>query len=190
MSDPDPLERCRRGDQRAWSALIERHAGLVYAIARAHRLGDADADDLAQHCFAALAASIHHIADERAIPAWLRTTATRECWRIVRAARRRTRTARAAADTSPDHNPAPPPEHLLDTLEQHAQLRIALDQLGDRCRQLLLALARSTAGSAYDRIADELGIPRGSIGPTRRRCLERLAQHMAEKPDQTTQSAP
>lgn len=169
-SDTSLIQRCARGDERAWRSLVSRYAGLVYAIAREHGLPEDVCDDAAQTVFAALAQAIGSLSDDRVIASWLRTATARECWRLVRI---RKRTMHAADPEA--HAAVPPDPQRLADLEAHQRLRDALDELGGRCRDLLMLLFFGPADSAYDRAERELSIPRGSIGPTRRRCLAKLA---------------
>ena len=52
-------------------------------------------------------------------------------------------------------------------------LRQAVEQLPERCRQLITLLFYSGNDLGYDEIARRLEIPRDSMGPTRARCLPR-----------------
>lgn len=171
-ADRSLLERCAAGDQSAWRHIVKTYAGVVYAIARAHGLSGEACDDVAQACFAALATHVGRIADDRAIAAWLRTTATREAWRTVRQQRR---AATAPLMQEPDGSTL---EQRMEAIEQHRLLREALEELGGRCRDLLRLLYFGPEHNAYERVESELGLPHGSIGPTRRRCLDKLARIM------------
>ena len=42
------LQAAANGDRQAWNALVAQYNGLVWSVARAHRLGDADAADVVQ----------------------------------------------------------------------------------------------------------------------------------------------
>lgn len=194
MHAPSLLHRCQQGDPSAWRRLVDDYAGLVYAVARAHRLDEPTCDDVAQSVFAALAANIARITDERALPAWLRTTATRESWRVARRLRRGAPSLQDADDA-----PAPPDADTaaaLDRVDEHHRLRQALRDLGGRCEQLLRILFLSGESIDYDRISAVLGLPRGSIGPTRQRCLRKLLalfapEHAAEgEPSHAPRRAP
>ncbi|MBA4039668.1 MAG: hypothetical protein C0468_05020 [Planctomyces sp.] len=164
------LERCRAGDQGAWRSLVDAYAGLVYAVARAHRLPADVCDDVAQNSFAALAANIHRVQSDLAVAAWLRTTATRESWRAGKKLRR------SAGAGPEDQGAESPAEAELEEIEEHQRLRRAMERLDERCRRLLSALYFTSHGESYDGISARLGLPRGSIGPTRQRCLQRLCE--------------
>jgi RNA polymerase sigma factor (sigma-70 family) len=172
MSEADPvIERCLAGDQRAWGDLIDRWAGLVYGLARAHSLTRAQCDDVAQTVFTALWRSLSSINDPRALPAWIATTTRRECWRL---AKRETATVQpqdSQSDTSSQ----------LEAVERAAAVHRGMAQLDERCRTLLQRLFYSPAAPDYEVISRELQLPVGSIGPTRRRCLAKLSDLLGDQ---------
>jgi DNA-directed RNA polymerase specialized sigma24 family protein len=84
----DLVARARNGEKRAWDALVERYAPLVWSICRRHRLAGADADDIGQNVWLRLVGQLDTIRDPAALAGWLATTTQRECWRVLRAARR------------------------------------------------------------------------------------------------------
>ena len=92
----DPLvihlvTRARGGDGRAWDALVERYAPLIWSICRNYRLRRDDADDVSQNVWMRLVDHLDKIRDPAALPGWLATASRRECWRVVGAARGPTR---------------------------------------------------------------------------------------------------
>jgi RNA polymerase sigma factor (sigma-70 family) len=172
------VTRARDGDRHAWDQLVDRYAPLVWSICRRHRLEAADAQDAAQSVWLALVDHLDSLRDPAALPGWVATTTRRECARILRAARR-PGSARyeLAAETLADQHTRPA-EHDLLAAEQHAALRQAFRQLPPAGQQLL-ALLTADPPVPYAQISATLGIPVGSIGPTRRRCLDQLRRHPA-----------
>jgi len=158
------VARCIAGDEQAWYQLVGIHGGLVFAVARRAGVPDHACDDIAQTVFAALAAGLQSLRDGQSLPAWLITTTRRESWRWLKA--RRTSHAEPAELEADAES---------DDLEQHALLRRGLAQLEDKCRELL-QLLYFRGGMEYQQVSQLLGMPVGSIGPTRQRCLARLAQ--------------
>jgi RNA polymerase sigma factor (sigma-70 family) len=172
------------GDEAAWYGLVTRFSSLVWAVARAHRLTSADAADVYQTTWLRLAEHIGRIEHPDRVGAWLATAARRECLQSLR----------SAAKTAPtddmdrlDITPAvgnPTEEAVLaaETEREHAARATAMwrgfDQLSGRCRELLRILMASPPPS-YAEVAAALGLPLGSIGPTRARCLQRLREEMA-----------
>src|SRR5215472_4445805 len=174
----DLVTRARDGDQQAWDALVERHAPLIWSICRRHRLGGADAEDVAQTVWLRLVDQLDKIRDPAAIAGWLATTTRHECCRALRAARRPlTAWPVPDAETIPDQQARTAEQELL-AAERNAALREALAHLTPR-EQQLLAILTADPPVPYAEISARLGIPVGSIGPSRGRCLDKLRRHPA-----------
>ena len=172
------VTRARNGERQAWDALVERYAPLIWSICRRHRLDAADAEDAAQTVWLKLVDQLDKIRDPAALPGWLATTTRRECGRILRTARRPHDAGCApAAGTIPEDHAQAAEQDLL-AAERHAALREAFGQLPPGCQQLLALLIHDPALS-YAEISARLGIPVSSIGPGRRRCLDKLRRHLA-----------
>ncbi len=168
---------CRRGDAAAWEALVARYQRLVYSIPRRAGLDEALSADVFQHVFARLVEHLDRVEQPERIGAWLATTARREAWRLSR--RERTAVPFAERDESdgeaaelPDS--APLPDEVLARLQEQHTVRTAVAALDERCRHLLTVLFYRPDPPPYAEIAAELGLPEGSIGPTRARCLQKL----------------
>jgi len=172
------VTRARNGDTQAWHALVERYAPLIWSICRRYRLGQADAEDVGQDIWLHLVRHLDTVRDPAALPGWLATTTRRECGRILRAARRPHDAGRAPdAETIPDEQTVTAEQELL-AAERHAALREALAQLPPCCQQLITLLLEDPPMS-YAEISARLGVPVGSIGPNRGRCLDKLRRHPA-----------
>ena len=135
--------------------------------------GRTDSDDVAQSVWLRLVDQLDKVRDPAALPGWLATTTRRECWRVLRAAH-----GPEAAGCGLDAENIPDPqsgmaEDELLRAERNAALREAFSRL-PACSQQLLRLFMEDPPVPYAEISDRLGIPIGSIGPTRRRCLEKL----------------
>jgi RNA polymerase sigma factor (sigma-70 family) len=157
------------GDHRAWDALVARYGGMVWAVARAHRLGDADAADASQATWLKLLEHVGDVKDPKALGGWLATTARRESLRILRHAGR----VDPLADVPEVADGGPELDERLLTSERDSHLWRAFEALGPRDQALLRLLAADPAPS-YEQIGAALGMPIGSIGPTRARALARL----------------
>ncbi len=172
------VTRARNGERQAWDALVERYAPLTWSICRRYRLAAADAEDAAQTVWLKLVDQLDKIRDPAALPGWLATTTRRECGRILRTARRPCDAGHAlAAGTIPDDDAQAAGQDLL-AAERHAALREAFGQLPPGCQQLLALLIHDPVPS-YAEISGRLGIPADSIGPSRRRCLDKLRRYPA-----------
>jgi RNA polymerase sigma factor (sigma-70 family) len=175
LEDQRLVERCLAGDSAAWSALVRRHERLVYAVARSYRLSEHDMGDVFQEVFAALVGGLPRLRDPRALVRWLSSTAQR----IARATAFKRRREQALAPGDPEGltaiaEDAPPIGADLERLEEQAVVRLGLAALPPRCQRLIQALYYEDPAPAYADVARRLGIPMGSIGPTRARCFERL----------------
>jgi RNA polymerase sigma factor (sigma-70 family) len=172
------VTRAKNGDQQAWDALVERYAPLMWSICRRHRLGGADAEDVGQSVWLKLVGQLDTLRDPAALPGWLATTTRRECGRILRAARGPHNAGHPRdARTIPDGQAQTAMQELL-VAERHAALRQAHSHLPDCCQQLIALLIEDPPLS-YAQISARLGIPAGSIGPNRARCLDKLRRSPA-----------
>jgi RNA polymerase sigma factor (sigma-70 family) len=174
----DLVARARGGDKRAWDALVERYAPLIWSICHKYRLGRDDADDVGQSVWLRLVDHLDQIREPAALPGWLATTTRRECGRLVRAAHG----SRAAVYPLDGENMADEKadmaEHEVLAAERHAALRQAFADLPPEGQQLI-AMLTADPPLPYTEISARLGIPIGSIGPTRRRCLDKMRRHPA-----------
>lgn len=171
------VRAAREGDQSAWDAIVERFLPLVDAIVRRHRLSESDGDDVSQTVWLRLVEHLDELREPAALPGWIRTTARNECLRAI-AARGRVRPVDPQEDGGLDAVELDVSDHRLLVAEWRQLLREALAELpAGRRELLLLLLADPPVG--YEAISERLGIPIGSIGPTRARALEQLRRTRA-----------
>ena len=170
--------RARSGDKQAWDALVERYAPLIWSICRRHRLGGADADDVGQSVWLRLVDQLDRVRDPAALPGWLATTTRRECVRVLRAAYGPHEAAYAPDIENMPDNQAGTAEQELLAAERRAALREAFTHLPPEGQQLIAALTQDPP-LPYAEISARLGIPVGSIGPNRSRCLDKIRRHPA-----------
>jgi RNA polymerase sigma factor (sigma-70 family) len=158
------------GEEWAWDALVARFRPAVMAVARRHRLGHADQEDVAQRTWLQLHANVHRVEAPERLGGWLVTTARRECLRILAGMSRETP---VEADLLPEQGEEVAFEDGLSAAALRRALHAALDAVSPRQRALMRMLMAEPQLS-YEHISAALGIPVGSIGPTRARCMERL----------------
>ena len=171
------VTRASGGDQGAWHELIERYASLVYTICTRYRLSNHDIEDVGQNVWLLLVEQLGKLREPAALPGWLATTTARECLRVVTAASKAERLGTGLDDSVIFVDDAVIDEEIL-VAERNAALRVAFAELPPRC-QRLLAMLVSDPPHSYADIHRELGIPVGSIGPQRARCLERMRRSSA-----------
>jgi RNA polymerase sigma factor (sigma-70 family) len=177
-SDPSVIALVTRAagfDQEAWDELVERYAPLVWAICVRYRLSRHDAEDVGQSVWLRLAEQIGNLREPAALPGWLATTTRHECLRVVRIAGRYELSGDEPAEVSDTGI-----EEMIIIAERNAALRAAFAELPPPCRRLLTLLAEDPPLS-YDEISAILQVKKGSIGPQRARCLDRLRRspHLA-----------
>ena len=174
------VARVGDGDQEAWDEIIERYSPLVWSICVRYQLNRHDIDDVGQSVWLLLVENIGSLREPAALPGWLATTTKRECLRILRAGRRHEHADLPPEDQMPPDADATAIEEEIIVAERNAALRAAFAELPPRCYQLLSMLV-SDPPPPYAEISAKLGLPVGSIGPTRARCLERLRRspHLA-----------
>jgi RNA polymerase sigma factor (sigma-70 family) len=173
----DLVTRARNGDKRAWDALVERYAPLVWSICRRHRLSAAEAGEVGQTVWLQLVDELATVRDQAALSGWLATATLRECGRVLRAAGSQAAGYMLDALDIPDA-PAGLVEHELQLAERKAALREAFMHLPPGYRQLIAVLIEDPPVPDAE-ISARLGIPAGSIGPDRGRCLEQLRRYPA-----------
>lgn len=173
--DTDLVERCIEGDGRAWRELIEHYRRLVYSVPRRAGLPADACEDVFQEVFTILHAKLAHLERTTALPKWLATTARRATlrWLDRRARDERLVAEERMADAAPT-DVRESAEEVVQRWERTTLVRDAVERLGPPCQSLLEAIARAGERPDYRILAERLGMPVGSIGPTRARCLAKL----------------
>jgi RNA polymerase sigma factor (sigma-70 family) len=166
------VELARAGDQGAWDRIVERYAPLVWAVCRGFGLSRADAEDVSACVWLRLVERLQTIREPAALPGWLKTTTLNESRYLLRMKRRQLPVGDDAEDWFEAEVEADSDEWLL-AQERQVALRAAFAGLAQRCRRLLSMLFADPP-TPYLRISEELEMPIGSIGPSRKRCLAEL----------------
>lgn len=171
------LQLAAAGNSAAWRTLVDRYEGLLWGIARSHRLDEASASDVVQTTWMRLVEHVDGLRNPDALPGWLAATCRNECLRVLRHNARQipTEDDRIPADSVP-----PVDDARLLTQERDAELWRAFAKLSARCQALLRALGADPPPS-YEEISAATGMAVGSIGPTRGRCLEHLRRELVAR---------
>lgn len=162
------------GMDAAWREIVGRYTPLVLAVCRGFGIRDADAEDVRGSVWLRLTTSLDRIREPEALPGWLRTVTQRECLKLLRNGQRQIPTDPALFQEAVE------PEFdagLIDR-ESHEAVRRIIAALPSRDRRLL-SLLFSDPSKTYQEISEILGIPIGSIGPSRARCLVRARRTSA-----------
>jgi RNA polymerase sigma factor (sigma-70 family) len=168
------VRRAAEGDRWAWERLVDQYARLIWAMTRDFKLVESDAADVAQATWLRLLEHIDRLEYPARVGSWLAATARNECLRSV-AARKKIVLVRDDDTLNGDAAHEPEIDERLLAAERAQAVREALACLPLRW-QRLLELLMSDPPASYAEISDQLGLPVGSIGPTRGRCLERLRE--------------
>ena len=170
--------RWREGDAAALDVLVRLLSPVLWHVVRAYGLEREQAEDVVQTTWLKLVRGADSVHDGQAIGAWLTTTARREAWRQT-SARAKAPTPVADEVVFDRVPPGPSAESEAVARDEQARLWEGVGQLSERCQRLLRVIAFSPRPN-YTALADELGMPVGSIGPTRGRCLDKLRALLAE----------
>lgn len=173
------LERARAGDHGGIDAIVNELNPLLWHVARSQTLASDEAADVVQTTWLELLRRLHDIRSPRALTAWLVSTTRREAWRVN--ARRRRDGAADPAGLDMVAEDAPSPDERLGADERDRALWRHYRRLDERCRALLRVVALVERPD-YDDVATALEMPRGSIGPTRGRCLDKLRAMLLADP--------
>jgi len=167
----DLMRAAREGDEDALGQIITELSPLLWQIARISGLRSGDAEDVLQTVWLRLVAHLDDIQDSAALTGWLVTTTRREAWRVRAAGRRQLPADQELFAALPDEGPGSEEQVIVD--EQRRALWVAIGKLSKRCQDLLRIIAFAPRPD-YAAVAAALGMPVGSIGPTRGRCLAKL----------------
>ncbi|MGL4742821.1 MAG: RNA polymerase sigma factor [Dermatophilaceae bacterium] len=168
----DLVAGARAGDDSCWNALVDLFLPLVRRCIGRFRLSAADASDVNQTVWLKLVEHLDDLREPRALPGWLATVARREALRLIEGRGRSLPTdpQSGAFETAADDADL---DEVLVEEERRRELRIAIGELPDGRRELLCLLLADPP-VPYEEISRRLGIPVGSIGPTRARALDQL----------------
>lgn len=170
------VRRAADGDRMAWESLVDQYSRLIWSITVEFKLVESDAADVVQTTWLRLLEHIDRIQYPDRVGSWLAATARNECLRSLAA---RKRVVLGQDDAELDHAaaavafPVPEVDERLLAAERDQVVRDAMSSLPGRW-QRLMEMLMADPPVPYTEISDQLGLPVGSIGPTRGRCLDRL----------------
>jgi RNA polymerase sigma factor (sigma-70 family) len=169
------LAAAARGDESAWADLVHTYSRLVWSVIRNYGISETTANDVYQAVWLRLIENADRIRDPRCLPGWLATTTRNECHHLARKA------TRFEYDDSlvdrADSTPSPEEQWMRRTRDRIVDEFV--DRLPER-HQRLLRVLMADARPDYRVVSTMLGMPIGSIGPTRARALARLRREFAK----------
>ncbi len=162
--------RWQDGDSESLDQLVRLLTPVLWHVVRAYGLNKDAAEDVVQSTWLTLVRSGASITDPQAVGKWLTITARRQAWRS-RSRRQPDPVEDSCLEWHLESEPSAESHVVQGIGERH--LWAAVQRLPERCIRLLRVIAFSDKPN-YASLAAELGMPIGSIGPTRGRCLQRL----------------
>jgi RNA polymerase sigma factor (sigma-70 family) len=175
------LKAAREGDSGAVGGLVSELSPLLWQVARATGLGTVDTEDVVQTVWMSLLSHLDTIREPSALTSWLIITTRREAWRVRAAGKRQQPADQDWLLAIPDQVTGA--EERLIAEQERRDLLSAYLSLSQRCQELLRIVA-FVQRPDYDVVASQLGMPRGSVGPTRSRCLEKLRIALPAEPQE------
>ena len=174
------VAECLAGDDRAWSALLDRYKNLIYSIPLRYGTPHQDAADIFQAVCLDLFNELPRLRDAEALQGWLTRVTANKCYHWKR------RQFEKETDLEEDQFEnlgavqAIPPDVLAE-LEREQMVREAMQYLQPRCREMIELLFFEHPPVPYNEVARRLNLATGSIGFIRGRCLKRLKRLLQDK---------
>jgi RNA polymerase sigma factor (sigma-70 family) len=172
------VQECLRGNEEAWSALVDKYKNLIFSIPIKYGFSSDDATDIFQAVCLELLSELSKLRKPKALPKWIMQITAHKCFHWKR---QQQRVESSEADDEKLEQIEPPrAEVILREAEEEQRLRQVISELPPRCRELVRMLFFEEPPRPYQEIGAKLGIATGSIGFIRQRCLERLRKRLLD----------
>ena len=178
-TDAELIRACRRGDEIAWSELVDRYQRLIYTVPRRAGLSEEQSADVLQEVFLTLFEKLDEIRQPEKIRSWIVTTAKFKTWGAIRGEKgfhspETEEEMEAEMANLPDTSPLA--DAILIELEEQHLIRTALKEMEERCQKILSMIYLQDSAATYAEVAREIGVGETSVSPLRARCLKKLAK--------------
>ena len=167
------VDQAKAGDEAAWEALVRLHQQMLERVARQHRLASHGVADVVQNTWMLCFRHLGNLRDPECLPAWLITTCRRESIRQMRERRRHLSLDESLSGGAAAQDPHGDPIDWVQQQDLAVRLHRILAELPSRQKLVMRGLMRH-GHEGYAQASRQLGIPVGSLGPTRNRALQRL----------------
>lgn len=172
------VRECLKGNDEAWSALVDKYKNLIFSIPLKYRFSQDDATDIFQAVCLELLSELPNLRKPEALPKWIIQVTAHKC---IHAKKQQQRTEATDPDDEAFEQSTPArAENILRDAEEEQGIRQAIAELPSRCQQLMRMLFFEEPARPYQEVALALGIAPGSIGFIRQRCLARLRKRLLE----------
>jgi RNA polymerase sigma factor (sigma-70 family) len=165
------VSECLKGNDEAWSALIDKYKRLIYSIPVKYGFSPDEATDIFQAVCLEILSELSKLRKPEALPKWIIQITAHKCFHSKRE-KQRTEVTDPNDPAFEQSTPAQA-ERILREAEDGQKLRQVLAALPDRCQELIRMLFFEEPARPYAEVARALGIATGSIGFIRQRCLDR-----------------
>jgi len=174
--DADLVTRCQRGDDGAWSELVDRYGRKVYAIAWHFTYDRAEAEELTQDCFLKLWENLdRYEPTEASLLAWIAALSRNLCIDHYRK-RRREKGFRFLTDDAVTAI-LPSGDDPQANAVRRERVRFLLEALADLPDELAeVVILRDLDGLDYREIGDFLRLPDGTVKSRLNRARIELAK--------------
>jgi RNA polymerase sigma factor (sigma-70 family) len=170
---------CRKGNQMAWFALIEKYKNLIFSIPIKFGISREDAADIFQSVCVDLLSDLSQLREPEALPKWLMQVSYHKClhwkkqrWNLL---------GDAEVEQKATPNSDELPEEIFFQVQREQKLRDAMAGLSPRCSQMIGMLFFENPSRPYEEVAKALGLATGSIGFIRGRCLKLLRDRLKKE---------
>lgn len=180
-TDERLVAECRKGNQEAWSALIEKYKNLIFSVPIKFGLSREDAADIFQAVCLDLLSDLPQLREPRALPKWLMQMSFHKCLRWKKQRLVLFDDPLEVEGLSEATSEEELPEEIMYQVQREQMLRDAIASLAPRCHRLIAMLFFESPARPYQQVAKELGIATGSIGFIRGRCLRMLRQRLQKE---------
>ena len=177
-SDERLVRECCKGNQAAWSVLIDKYKNLIFSVPIKFGLSREDAADIFQAVCIDLLAGLPQLREPKALPKWLMQTSFHQC---LRWKKDRLNLVGDLEQLEEKDSAEVLPEAMLYEIQREQSVRDAMTALPERCSRMVSMLFFEDPPRPYQEVAKELGIATGSIGFIRSRCLKKMRQLLEEK---------
>jgi RNA polymerase sigma factor (sigma-70 family) len=179
-TDERLVRECCKGNQEAWSALIEKYKNLIFSIPIKFGLSREDAADVFQVVCVELLAALPKLREPKALPKWLMQTGYHQCLRLKKDRLNLLDDAQGI-EKRLEASPAELPDEMFQQIQREQSVREAISALPARCSQMVAMLFFEEPPRSYEEVARQLQLATGSIGFIRGRCLKKLRRLLEEK---------
>ena len=173
------VRECCKGNQDAWSALIDKYKNLIFSIPIKFGLSREDSADVFQVVCVELLAGLPKLREPKALPKWLMQTSYHQCLRWKKDRLNLLDDTQGIEERLEANEELP--EEIFNQVEREQSVREAIAALPKRCNQMVAMLFFEDPPRPYEEVAKELQLATGSIGFIRGRCLKKLRQLLEEK---------